>query len=119
VTRAEVRDAIAAALSEVTGPSGDINGHAHRPTSMNELDAWPQWRGGTYAGGQAVMMQRWDVMVVLPAADDVTADAFADAYGDALVDALASIMAVSDMIPAKIDTEPGDLYALLLSGRRE
>jgi hypothetical protein len=113
MSNAQTRQDIATALSRVTG----INGHPARPTVLNEGDAWPQWRGGTphaYA-----IENTWAVLIVLPQADDVTADSFADAHGEALIEALRPVMFVDSLVPAEIPSEAGPMYALLLTGRSE
>lgn len=114
MSNAQTRLDIAAALSTVTG----INGHPARPSALNEGDAWPQWGGSEYAGGHAYT-NAWRVLVVLPQADDITADAFVDAHGAALVDALRPVMFVDSFVPAEIPAGSGVLYALLITGRSE
>jgi hypothetical protein len=113
MSNADTRQAIAAALSRVTG----IHGHPARPTALSEGDAWPQWRGSEKAGGHA-FTNTWAVLVVLPA-DDVSADAFVDAHGEQLVNALRPVLYVSALTPAEIPSEAGPMYALLITGRSE
>lgn len=113
MSRAETRQEIADALSTVAA----IQGYPARPDVMSEGDAWPQWRGSVpkaYAREHT-----WAVLIVLPSADDVSADSFADEYEDALADALRPVMTVDSFAPAEISTEAGPLYALLITGRSE
>lgn len=114
MSRAQTRQAIADALSEVDG----ITGYPSRPRVMSAGDAWPQWRGGTpraYA-----VEDTWAVLIVLPQTDDVTADSFADAHGEALLDALRPVIHVDSIAPATIPAEgTSGLYALLITGRSE
>lgn len=114
MSNAQTRLDIAAALSSVAG----VTGHTVRPSTLNEGDAWPQWRGSAHAGGHSYE-STWAVLIVLPQADDVTADSFADSHGAALLDALRPVLFVDSIAPATIDTEPGQLYALLITGRAE
>lgn len=114
MSNADTRQDIADAMSTVDG----ITGHASRPSALNTGDAWPQWRGADRAGGHA-FTNTWNVLVVLPSADDVSADAFADEYGEALIDALRPVLYVDSFTPATTPSEAGDVYALLLTGRSE
>lgn len=113
MSNAQTRQDIAAALSGVAG----IHGHPARPTTLSEGDAWPQWRGGT-PHAHAVE-NTWAVLIVLPQSDDVTADSFADSHGEQLLDALREVLYVDSIAPATLDTEAGQMYALMLSGRSE
>jgi hypothetical protein len=113
MSNADTRQALADALSTV----GGINGYPARPSALNEGDAWPQWRGGVphaYA-----VENTWAVLIVLPTADDVTADSYADAHLDALLDALRPVMSVDSVAPAEIPSGGGTLYALMITGRSE
>lgn len=113
MSNAQTRQDIAAALSTVAG----IHGHPARPTTLGVGDAWPQWGGGVPHAG--ALENTWRMLIVLPQADDVTADAFADSHGEALLEALQPVIAVDQVLPAEIDTEGGKLYALMISGRSE
>jgi hypothetical protein len=113
MSNAQTRQDIATALSTVSG----ITGHPARPTVLSEGDAWPQWRGGVphaYA-----VENTWAVLLVMPQADDVTADGYADEHLEALLDALRPVMSVDSVAPAEIPTEAGALYALMITGRSE
>lgn len=112
MSNADTRQAIADALSTVSG----VTGYPARPDALNEGDGWPQWRGAT---PQAYAFENtWAVLVILPAGE-VSADAFADSHGEALVEALRPVMFVDQIAPATLDTEAGQMYALMLSGRSE
>lgn len=113
MSRQQTRQDIADALTEVDG----IHGYPARPDALTPGDGWPQWRGATphaYA-----FENTWAVLIVLPQADDVTADSFADEHGDALVDALRPVMFVDSLAPAELASEAGPIYALLITGRSE
>lgn len=113
MSNAQTRQAIAEAISEVPG----IHGYPARPSTLSEGDGWPQWRGGVphaYA-----VENTWAVLIVLPQADDVTADSFADSHGAQLLDALRLVMFVDSIAPAEIASEAGPMYALLITGRSE
>jgi hypothetical protein len=114
MTTAATRQDIATALSTVPG----LHGYPARPTVMTVGDGWPQWAGRTYAGGHAYANQ-WNVLIVLPQTDDVTADSYADEHGEQIIDALRPVMFVDGLQPAKIPVEGAELYALLVSGRSE
>lgn len=114
MSNADTRDAIAAALSTVTG----VIGYARRPAVMKPGDGWPQWGGNEHAGG-AAFIESWAVLIVLPAADEVSADEFADSHGTALLEALQPVMFVDGMKPATIPASGNDLYALMITGRSE
>lgn len=113
MSNADTRQAIADALSTVS----DINGYPARPNALNEGDGWPQWRGGVPRAG--AVENTWAVLVVLPSADDVTADSFADSHGEALLEALRPVLYVDSIAPAEITSEAGPILALLLTGRSE
>lgn len=113
MSNADTRQAIADALSTVSG----IHGHPARPDALNEGDGWPQWRGGVPRAH--AVEGTWAVLIVLPSANDVTADAFADSHGEALLDALRPVLFVDSIAPAEVTTESGPLYALMISGRSE
>lgn len=113
MSNAQTRQDIADALSAVAG----IHGHLSKPSALNEGDAWPQWRGGVPHAG--AVENTWAVLVILPSADDVTADSFADSHGDALIEALRPVLYVDSIAPAEIPSGGGFLYALMLSGRSE
>lgn len=114
MSNAQTRLDIAAALDTVDG----VHGYAARPNVLGDGDAWPQWRGSEYAGGHA-QSNTWAVMIVLPQADDVAADAFVDTHGDVLADALREHLTMDGFTPVKLDTETGDVYALMITGRSE
>jgi hypothetical protein len=114
MSNSATRQAIAAALSTLEG----ITGHAARPDVMSEGDGWPQWAGMEWYGGRAYT-QKWNVLVVTPTLDDVTADHFVDERGTAIIQALQPIFFVDKAEPAKITTDAGDIYAVLFSGRSE
>lgn len=115
MSNAQTRQDIADALSTVAG----IHGYAARPSTLSEGDGWPQWRGGVPRRG--AVENTWAVLIVVPQADDVTADAFADSHGAALIEALETrdVLAVDSIAPAEIATEGGPIYALMISGRSE
>lgn len=114
MSNAATRQAIAAALSTVSG----VAGYASRPTAVTSGDAWPQWAGSErdVASG---FIESWVVLVVLPAADEITADSFADDHQAALIAALRPVLFVDSFAPARLSTEAGDVYALSISGRSE
>ncbi len=113
MSNAQTRQDIAAALSTVAG----IHGHAVRPAAMNEGDAWPQWRGGVPRAG--AVENTWSVLIVMPQANDITADGFADSHGEALLEALRPVLYFDSIAPAEIPVESGQMYALLITGRAE
>lgn len=113
MSNAQTRQDIADALSAVAG----ITGHPSRPAALNEGDGWPQWRGGVPHAG--AVENTWAVLVVLPSADEVTADGFADSHGQALLDALRPVLSVDSIAPAEITSEAGPILALLITGRSE
>lgn len=112
MTNAQTRIDIAAALTGVAG----VTGHVVRPATLNQGDAWPQWRGGVRRAH--AVENTWAVLIVLPG-DDITADDFADSHLQALLDALRPHIAVDSIAPATIPGDSGDLYALLITGRSE
>lgn len=116
MSNADVRQAIADAVSTVSG----LTGYAQRPPSAREGDAWPQWRGGERAAGRE-FLQTWAVMLLLPQSQEVLADEWADRYGPDLVDALqgADALFVTRIDPATVRLETGDAYALMITGVRE
>src|SRR5690349_8798305 len=114
MSRAATRQAIATALSTVTG----VTGYARRPSVLTEGVGWPQWAGSAYAGGH-MYTWLWNILIVLPSADDSTADEFADEHEDQLLEALRPVLFIDETKPAKIDTEGGPVYALLLTGRSD
>lgn len=113
MSNAQTRIDIATALSAVAG----INGHRVRPSALNEGDAWPQWRGAV--PNAHAMVNTWSILIVMPQADDVTADGFADIHLAVLLDVLREVIFVDSVEPATIATDAGDMYALMISGRSE
>lgn len=113
MSNADTRQEFATALSTVAG----IHGHASKPSTLNEGDAWPQWRGSTPHAGAAE--NRWAVLIVLPQSDDINADAFIDSHGQALMDALRPVMFIDSIDPATIGPDNSPMYALLITGRCE
>jgi hypothetical protein len=114
MSNAMTRINVAAALSTV----GGVTGFPRRPAVMRAGDAWPQWRGSERAGGESFEVT-WQILIVLPAADETSADSFADSHLDALADALRSLLFIDTVGPASIPSEGGDLYALMITGRSE
>lgn len=105
------RQAIADALNGVDG----IHGYPARPDTVSEGDAWPQWGGAepkAYAWEDS-----WNVFVVMPQQDDVTADRFADRHRQAIADALRPVIYVDRVQPVKIDVSGGSMYAVMFTGR--
>lgn len=115
MSNAQTRQQIADALTTVP----PLRGHAARPAALNEGDAWPQWRGSEFIAGQSLMIGTWSVLIVLPQADDITADGWVDQWGHAVVRALAPVMIVDSLAPATIPGDAGEKYALLVTGRTE
>jgi hypothetical protein len=114
MTRAEFRLSVADALNAVDG----ISGFASRPAVMLEGNAWPQWRGSAYGGGRHYI-DTWNVLVVMPGQDDVTADGYADEHAEAITAALRPLLFIDSIAPAEITTEAGTMLALLFTGRSE
>lgn len=116
MSRQDTRAEIAQALSAVTG----VHGFAARPSVMSSGDGWPQWRGSQFAGGHS-FADTWVILVVMPSADDVTADRFADQHAEAIIDALRPIVFIDSVEPAEIpaDGKGGALRALAFTGRSE
>lgn len=114
MSNTQTRIDIATALSSVAG----IQGYRVRPSTLNEGDAWPQWRGCVPRAH--AYLNTWAIFIVLPQADDVTADGFADSHLDALLEALREVVAVDAVDPATINAgQQGDMYALMITGRSE
>lgn len=113
MSNAQTRQAIADALSTVDG----IKGYPAKPSALNEGDAWPQWRGGVPHAG--AVENTWAVLVVLPQADDITADTYADAKGEALLEALRPVLFIDSLAPASLGPDTSPIYALLITGRSE
>lgn len=110
---ADVRLAIAAAASTVSG----VTGYAKRPTSLNIGDAWPQWRGAERVDGMG-FLETWQVFLLLPS-DEFTADGYADTLGYPLAEALRPVLFVDSIVPAEVATSAGPLLALMITGRSE
>jgi hypothetical protein len=112
---AATRAAIAAALDTVDG----IKGHLRQPSTLKPGAAWPQWAGGFREDESPGFVETWRVTVVCDQNTADAADAFLDSRGEELLTALAPIMFVDSYTPARLDTEAGPLYALVLTGRSE
>jgi hypothetical protein len=115
MSNATTRTRIAAALNTVSG----INGYDARPHTIRAGDGWPQWSGGIRDETSVGFEETWRVMVVCSQASANDADRFLDSHGQQLLDALAPILFVDGYAPAKLETEAGDLYALMITGRTE
>ena len=113
MSNASTRQAIATALSTVSG----VTGYVQRPAAMKPGDGWPQWGGSERDAGQG-FLETWRVLIVLPV-DEVSADAFADSHQDALVAALRPVLFIDSFAPANFAADGGDVYALLITGRSE
>ena len=116
MSNAETRQAIAEAMTTVAG----ITGYPTTPSTPRVGDAWPQWRGAERAGGSAYT-NTWNVLVVLPQDDEVTADGFADTHFDDIHDALEPVLFIDGMQPAEIPVsdQSRPMLALLITGRSE
>jgi hypothetical protein len=112
---ATTRAAIAAALDTVDG----LRGYLRQPSTLRPGTAWPQWGGGTRDEESPGFLETWRVTVVCDQGTPDAADAFLDAHGDDLLDALAPVLFVDSYAPARLDTEAGPLYALVITGRSE
>ena len=112
---ATTRTAIAAALNTVTG----INGHVRQPSTLKPGTAWPRWGGGTRDDESMGFFESWQVMVVTDQGSADAADAFLDTNGADLLAALATVLFVDSYAPARLDTEAGPLFALMIIGRSE
>lgn len=113
MSNADTRQAIADALSTVTG----VTGYPANPGTPTVGDGWPQWRGGVPHAG--ALENTWNVLIVLPQDDETSADSFADSHGEALLEALRPHLFVDSIAPAEIPSGGGNLYALLITGRSE
>lgn len=116
MTTADTRAALAAALSIVDG----LSGYSETPSAPNVGDAWPQWRGAERAGGHAYT-HTWNVLIVLPQQDEVTADSYIDEHYEELDAALGPVLFIDAIQPAEIAVpdNPQPLLALLITGRSE
>ncbi len=114
MSNADTRVEIATALSTVAG----INGHRVRPSTLNDGDAWPQWRGAIPRAH--AYLNTWAIMIVMPQSDDIAADQFADDHLADLLDALREVIFVDSIEPAVLNAgQQGDMYALMITGRSE
>jgi hypothetical protein len=113
MTNFDTRIALAGALSMVDG----VTGYPQRPGAVRPGDAWPLWRGSERSDGMA-FLETWAVVVAL-AGDELAADTFADSKRADLDDALRPVMWVESYTPAVVNTEAGDMNALMITGRTE
>lgn len=115
MSNAQTRQDIADALSTVDG----IIGHPAKPSALNDGDAWPQWGGNQVVSNGGLYENTWTVIVILPQADDITADDFVDSKGYEIAEALSPHLFVETMRPANAGSDASPRYALLLTGRSE
>lgn len=113
---ADTRTRIAAALNTVAG----LKGYRSKPgSSLKAGAAWPQWGGGTRDDESMGFNETWRVMIICDQGSADAADAFLDTHGEAVLAAIGSVLFVDSYAPALVDTEAGQLYALLIIGRSE
>lgn len=113
MTNAEMRTAIAAAVSTIDG----LTGYTKRPDSINVGDVWPRWRG-TARGDDRMFVNTWVVVVALPGDED-TADDWVDLYGPALFTALQPLLYITAFDPAVLPMTGTDSLALQITGTTE
>jgi hypothetical protein len=114
MTNAEMRAAIAAAVSEVEG----LTGYPKRPGSINAGDAWPLWRGAARGDDHMAFTNSWMVVLALPGDED-EADVWIDRYGVDLFVALSPLLFITAVDPALLPMSGTDTYALQITGITE
>jgi hypothetical protein len=111
------RQQIADAVSNVL----DVKGYPVRPKAIKPGDAWPIYGGLSLLNNW--LAETWRVVIALGANDEVVASDWVDDHQDELVGALQhgdpSIGYVTDLVPIKLPTEAGDMYALQITLRSE
>jgi hypothetical protein len=114
VNNADMRAALAAAVSSVDG----LTGYPKRPDAVSAGDGWPRWRGATLGDERIAFTNTWVVVVALPGDED-TADEWADLYGPALFVALSPLLFIDAIEPALLPMSANDTYALQITGISE
>lgn len=112
---ATTRTALAAALSTVDG----VTGYERQPSTLKPGTAWPNWGGGNRDDESMGFLETWRITIVCPQGTTDAADAYVDSHGEQLIAALQTIMFVDSYAPARLDTEAGPMYALVITGRSE
>lgn len=107
------RAAIAAALSAVD----DVTGHEYRPRTLPPGTAWPLLQRLDRGPAQD-FEATWRIVVILPA-DEITASKWFDAHHEAIADGLLDFGFVDPIEPGLVQTDVGDLEAMMLTVRRE
>jgi len=112
----EQKAAIVAAVNGVDGVKAFIT----RPKILMPGTAYVRWRGWERSDGSAYA-STWSVIIVLPQADEETADAWIYDHADVLETALRPVMYVESFQPASLPVEanPRGLFALQINGRSE
>lgn len=105
------RQAIADALSDVTG----VTGVKYRPTVMSPGSAWPLLEGIDRSQDFAVT---WRVVVVLPTGERKASEWF-DTHHEEVAEALEDFGYVERIEPGIVATDAGDLEAMFLTVRKE
>jgi hypothetical protein len=114
MSNADVRNALAAAISTVEG----LKGYPARPNLINVGDGWPQWRGAQRGDDRIAFANTWMVVIALPA-DELTADDQIDQYGEPLFEALSPLLYITAVEPAVLPMSGTDTYALQITGTTE
>ena len=117
MSNAATRTAIAAAINTVVG--SPLHAFEHKPNAPRAGDCWPQWSGGQRDEQSVGLFETWRVVIVAGQASAADADDFVDLWGQQLLAALATVLFVDSITPVKLDSEAGDWYALMITGRSE
>lgn len=108
------RAALATALSAID----DVTGHQFRPRTLPPGTAWPLLRRLERADEVPDFEATWSVVVILPS-DEIAASKWFDAHHETIADGLADFGFVDSIEPGRVETDSGDLEAMILNVRRE
>lgn len=107
------REEIATALSTVDG----LNGHPYRPRTMGPGTAYPLL-GGLESQPPHDFEATWRVIVILPTGE-IAASQFFDSHYQEIAESLEGFGYVTAIQPGRVETEAGDLEAMILTLRKE
>jgi hypothetical protein len=108
------RQEIATSLSTVDG----VKGSKYRPNVIMPGSAWPLLGPLERDEGSGQFAATWRIAVALPG-DEQRASEWFDAHHEEIAEALEEFGYVERIEPGLIDTEAGDMEAMIITLRRE
>jgi len=106
-----------AELAQILSTIDGVSGFAYRPKIMSSGNAWPLL-GPLERGPADDYLATWRVVIILPTDERKASDWFANHLED-ITDALDQFSYVERIEPYAVQTEGGDVNAMLLTMNKE